>query len=92
MPHQAVALSTTLTGWGSVLLSSSMEPDWRKSSTDDNFHTATFGPHELSVFATMFGNVTYLVSRGGRIQRTGNVADLETAKAEALRLARELEA
>lgn len=68
-----------------------MEPDWLQSSTDDNFHT-TLRSHELSAFITMFGNVTYLVSRGGRIERTGNVADLETAKAEALRLARELEA
>lgn len=74
------------------MLSSGMEPDWLQSSTDDSFHTATFQSHALSAFKTMFGNVTYLVSRGGRIERTGNVSNLETAKAEAFRLARELEA
>lgn len=71
--------------------SSNMEPDWLPSGTDDNFHTATFRSHKLSAFKTMFGNVTYVVSRGGRIERTGNVGDLETAKAEALRLAQELQ-
>lgn len=68
-----------------------MEPDWLQSSTDDNFHTATFRSYKLSAFVTMFGDVTYVVSHGGRIERTGNVGDLETAKAEALRLGRELQ-
>lgn len=67
-----------------------MEPDWLKSPTDDTFHSATFGPCTLSVFGTMFSNFTYLVSRDGRAPRAGNVGDLETAKAEAVRLAQEL--
>jgi hypothetical protein len=73
------------------LLGSSMEPDWLKSGTDDNFYTATFQSHDLSAFVTMFANVTYLVSRGSRVGKAGNVGDLETAKAEAFRLAQELE-
>lgn len=68
-----------------------MESDWFKSSTDETFYASTFGPYELSVFKTMFSNYTYLTSGKGRV-RAGNVGDLETAKAEALRLAKELTA
>lgn len=44
----------------------------------------------MSVFKTMFGNFTYTVSDRQRTRRASNTGDLETAKAEALRLAREL--
>lgn len=66
-----------------------MEPDWLASTADETFYSATLGPCSLSVFGTMFGNYSYLVSQGDRT-RAGNVGDLETAKAEAVRLAKEL--
>ena len=66
-----------------------MEPDWL-TAENEAFYTATLGPCRMSVFKTMFGNFTYTVSDRQRTRRAGNVGDLETAKAEALRLAREL--
>lgn len=68
-----------------------MEPDWL-TAENDTFYTATLGPCQLSVFKTMFGNFSYTVSYNHRTKRAGNTGDLETAKAEALRLARELNA
>ncbi len=68
-----------------------MDPDWL-AANDDTFYTATFGPYQLTVFKTMFGNFTYTVGRNLGIKRAGNVGNLETAKAEVLRLARELNA
>lgn len=69
-----------------------MEPGWLKSSTDENFYTATFGPFELSLFTTMFGSSTYIVSEKGSVRKAGNVGGVETAKAKAVEVAREIEA
>ena len=66
-----------------------MEPDWL-TAEKDTFYTASLGPCRMSVFKTMFGNYTYTVSDSYQTRRAGNVGELETAKAEALRLAREL--
>ncbi len=67
-----------------------MEPDWL-AAENETFYTATLGPCQLSVFKTMFGNFSYTVSRNHRTRRAGNLGELESAKAEALRLAREIE-
>ncbi len=66
-----------------------MEPDWH-TGNDETFYTATFGSCQLSVFKTMFGNFSYTVSHSHRTRRAGNTGELESAKAEALRLAREI--
>ena len=66
-----------------------MEPDWL-TAENETFYTATFGSCRVSVFKAMFGNYTYTVSDSYQTRRAGNVGELETAKAEALRLAREL--
>ena len=66
-----------------------MEPDWL-TAENDAFYTASLGPCRTSVFKTMFGNFTYTVSDRQRTRQAGNVGNLETAKAEALRLVREL--
>lgn len=66
-----------------------MEPDWL-TAENETFYTATFGSCRVSVFKAMFGNFTDTVSHKQRTRRAGNVGDLETAKAAALRLAREL--
>ncbi len=69
-----------------------MEPAWLKSSADENFYIATLGPYELSIFTTMFGSSTYIVSEKGSVRKAGNVGDVETAKAKAVEVARETEA
>ena len=56
-----------------------MEPGWLAATADETFYSATIGRCSLSVFGTMFGNYSYLVSRGGRT-KAGHVGDLETAK------------
>lgn len=62
-----------------------MEPAWL-ADENNTFYTATLGPCQLSVFKTMFGSFTYTVSHSDRTRRAGNTGELETAKAEALRL------
>ncbi len=66
-----------------------MEPDWL-TAENSTFYTATLGTCRVSVFKTMFGSYTYTVSHNHRTRRAGNTGDLETAKAEALSVAREL--
>lgn len=68
-----------------------MTPDWL-TAKNDTFYTATLGPCQLAVFKTMFGNFSCTVSHSHWTRRSGNTGDLESAKAEALRLARELTA
>lgn len=63
-----------------------MEPEWVGGGTDETYNTTAFGATTLSVFRTMFGSYSYLVSGKGRSTKVGNVGDLEAAKAAALEM------